>query len=53
VIPDRHPPFAPEAEICVLGGMLVDNAAVEKAIELVDEGMFYREGNRRLFRAMF
>jgi replicative DNA helicase len=50
--PDRQPPYAPEAEISVLGGMLIDGDAVDKAMELVDDTMFYREGNRRVFRAM-
>ncbi len=51
-VPDRQPPYAPEAEISVLGGMLMDPDAVAKAIEVVDESMFYREANRRVFRAM-
>lgn len=51
-VPDRQPPYAPEAEISVLGGMLMDSDAVAKAVELVDESMFYREANRRVFRAM-
>jgi replicative DNA helicase len=51
-IADRQPPYAPEAEISVLGGMLIDGDAVAKAIEIVDDTMFYREGNRRVFRAM-
>lgn len=49
---DRHPPYAPEAEIAVLGGMLIDPDAVAKAIEILDDSMFYREANRRIFRAM-
>ncbi|HEX6642521.1 MAG TPA: replicative DNA helicase [Thermoanaerobaculia bacterium] len=50
---DRQPPYAPEAEVSVLGGMLIDNDAVAKALEvLTDDGMFYREGHRRIFRAM-
>jgi replicative DNA helicase len=49
---DRQPPYAPEAEISVLGGMLIDGDAVAKAIEIVDDTMFYREANRRIFRAM-
>jgi replicative DNA helicase len=52
-LPDRQPPYAPEAEISVLGGMLIDSEnAVPKAIELVDDTMFYREANRRVFRSM-
>ena len=51
-IPDRQMPYAPEAEISVLGGMLIDGDAVAKAMEFVDDTMFYREGNRRIFRSM-
>ena len=36
----------------VLGGMLIDPDAIVRAIEVVDESMFYREAHRRLFRAM-
>src|SRR5215204_1778819 len=50
--PDRQPPYAPEAEISVLGGMLIDGDAVARALEVVDDSMFYREANRRVFRAM-
>jgi replicative DNA helicase len=50
---DRQPPYAAEAEVSVLGGMLIDNDAVAKALEvLTDDGMFYREGHRRIFRSM-
>ncbi len=49
---DRPAPWSPEAEVSVLGGMLIDGDAVAKAIELVDDAMFYREANRRLYRAM-
>jgi hypothetical protein len=51
-IADRQPPYAPEAEISVLGGMLQDGEAVPKALEIVREDMFYREANRRVFAAM-
>ncbi len=49
---DRQPPYSAEAEISVLGGMLIDRDAVARAVETVDDSMFYREGHRRLFRAM-
>ncbi len=49
---DRQPPYSLEAEFSVLGGMLIDNDAVVKAVEVVDDSMFYREANRRLFRGM-
>jgi replicative DNA helicase len=49
---DRTPPFSMEAETAVLGGMLIDKDAVTRVVEMVQDGMFYREGNRRIFRAM-
>jgi replicative DNA helicase len=49
---DRKPPYSLEAELSVLGGMFIDAEAVVKAIEILDDSMFYREGHRRLFRAM-
>ncbi len=48
----RMPPWSPEAEQAVLGAMLIDQDAALRAMELVDHSMFYREGHRRLFRAM-
>jgi replicative DNA helicase len=50
--PDRQAPYAPEAEVSVLGGMMIDGDAVARAVEIVDDTMFYREANRRIFRAM-
>ncbi|MQA89143.1 MAG: replicative DNA helicase [Gemmatimonas sp.] len=49
---ERRPPYSLEAEMSVLGGMFIDADAVVKAIEVVDDTMFYREGHRRLYRAM-
>lgn len=49
---DRQPPYAPEAEVSVLGAMLIDGEAIPVALEIVDDGMFYREAHRRIFRAM-
>ena len=48
----RAAPWSNEAEQAVLGAMLLDQDAALRAAELVDDGMFYREGHRRLFRAM-
>jgi replicative DNA helicase len=36
----------------VIGAMLLDADAVLKAVELLEDGAFYREAHRRLFRAM-
>ena len=49
---DRTPPFSLEAETAVLGGILVDNEAITIVAEFVNEKMFYREANRRVYRAM-
>ncbi len=49
---DRRPPYSPEAEISVLGGMLIDRDAVSRAVEVLEPSMFFREAHRRLFRAM-
>ncbi|MEX0980012.1 MAG: replicative DNA helicase [Gemmatimonadota bacterium] len=49
---DRQPPISLEAEISVLGGMLIDPDSVPRAVEHVNDTMFYREAHRRLFRTM-
>jgi len=49
---DRQPPYSAEAEQAVLSAMLMDADAVMRAAEHVDDTMFYREGHRRIFRAM-
>jgi len=49
---DRQPPFSPEAEVSVLGGMLIDRDAVARSVEIIRDSMFYREAHRRLYRAM-
>ena len=49
---ERRPPYAEEAEQAVLAAMLMDTDAIMRAAEYVDDTMFYREGHRRIFRAM-
>ena len=49
---DRRPPYSEDAEQAVLAAMLMDADAVAHVVELLDDGMFYREGHRRIFRAM-
>jgi replicative DNA helicase len=50
--PVRGAPWSNEAEQAVLGAMLLDQDAALRGAELLDDGLFYREGHRRLFRAM-
>ncbi len=49
---DRRPPWSPEAEVSVLGGVFLDREAIARSVEILDSSMFFREGHRRLFRAM-
>lgn len=49
---ERRPPWSEEAEQAVLGAMLLDGDAIIRAMESIDDTMFYREGHRRLFRGM-
>jgi replicative DNA helicase len=49
---ERRPPYSEDAEQAVLSAMLIDQEAVLRALEFVDDSMFYAERHRRLFRAM-
>jgi replicative DNA helicase len=49
---DRQPPYSEDAEQAVLSAMLMDQDAVVRASEFVDDSMFYAERHRRIFRAM-
>ena len=49
---ERRPPYSEDAEQAVLSAMLMDQDAILRATEFLDDTMFYREGNRRIFRAM-
>ena len=49
---DRRPPWSEDAEQAVLGAMIMDRDAILRAAEFVDDTLFYREGHRRIFRAV-
>jgi replicative DNA helicase len=46
------PPQALEAEMAVLGSMLIEAEAVEKALDLLEEKDFYRDAHRKIFAAI-
>ncbi len=46
------PPQSSEAEESVLGGILLDNEAINVALELISEEDFYRAAHRAIFRGM-
>lgn len=48
----KSPPHSIEAEQSLLGGLMLDNRALEKVISVVSEGDFYRRDHRLLFRAI-
>src|SRR5215471_11920326 len=48
----RVPPQNVEAEQSVLGAILLDNDAINQAIEILTADDFYRESHREIFRAM-
>lgn len=48
----RVPPHSTEAEQSVLGGLLIDNLAWDKAGDVVTEGDFYRYEHREIFSAI-
>ncbi|MFQ5458673.1 MAG: DnaB-like helicase N-terminal domain-containing protein, partial [Myxococcota bacterium] len=48
----RVPPHSEEAEICVLGSILIDNRALNRALEWITPEDFYRNSHRVIFTAM-
>ena len=48
----RLPPQNLEAEASILGGVLLENDAINTDIELVDPNDLYRESHRKIYRAM-
>ena len=48
----RLPPHSTEAEQSVLGGLLLDNLAFDRAAELLTDGDFYRHEHRLIFGAI-
>ncbi len=48
----KVPPQSLEAEEAVVGGILLDNTALDRVIELIGPDDFYRGAHRTIFRAM-
>lgn len=47
---DRLPPQAIDAEMALLGSMLIEKEAVIKVVDLVQEQDFYKDSHRQVFR---
>ena len=48
----KVPPHSIDAEESVLGGILLDNNALDRALELIIAEDFYREAHRKIMRAI-
>ncbi|MBN1283250.1 MAG: replicative DNA helicase [Proteobacteria bacterium] len=48
----KLPPQNHEAEISVLGGMLIDNESINRVVEILSADDFYREAHRRIYSAV-
>ncbi len=52
LLAQRLPPQSLEAEVSVLGGVLLENEALNRVVEVVNESDFYREAHRQIFSAL-
>ncbi len=48
----RMPPHSPDAEMSVIGAMLIEPDAVARAVEAITADDFYQENHRKVFEAM-
>ena len=48
----KLPPQNIEAEQSVLGGILIENEAINKVMEILDADDFYRDAHRKIFNAL-
>ncbi len=48
----KLPPQSLEAEMSILGGILIDNDAINRVLEMLGPEDFYRENHRKIFTAM-
>ncbi|MEW6482456.1 MAG: replicative DNA helicase [bacterium] len=49
---ERLPPQALDAEVSLLGAMLMDREVINEVVELLREDDFYRESHRKIYKAM-
>jgi len=49
---EKMPPQSLEAEMAVLGSMLIEEHAIADAIELLDSQCFYNDANRKIFETI-
>src|SRR5437762_3282667 len=49
---ERLPPFSREAERCVLGSMLRDNAVIGDILQIVRPDNFYADAHQKIFQGV-
>ncbi|MDR0292480.1 MAG: replicative DNA helicase [Elusimicrobium sp.] len=49
---DKLPPQAVDAEMAVLGSMLIDSDAVQRAFDILKPEHFYKDAHKKIFAAM-
>ena len=49
----RIPPQANDAEVAVLGAILLDSEAIAKSVEYLDDSNLYKETHKKIFAAMY
>ncbi len=49
---DRVPPHSAEAEMAVLGAIMLDKRALNRVMEILDAESFYKEVHRKIFETM-
>ena len=49
---EKVPPQNIEAEIAVLGSMLIEDEAIAQAVELIQSPFFYRDAHQKIFQAI-
>jgi len=52
MILEKIPPQNLEAEMAVLGSMLIDEEAIAVVMEAIDKDSFYKESHRKVFEAI-
>ncbi|MCX5700495.1 MAG: replicative DNA helicase [Candidatus Omnitrophica bacterium] len=49
---DKVPPQNLDAEMAVLGSMLLDEEAIATAVEILDKSFFYKDSHQKIFQAI-
>ncbi len=48
----KIPPYSPEAEMSVIGSLMLDNNTLNRIYNIITEESFYSESNRKIYKAI-